>query len=178
MPNGCWYVSVAVALALGFMCGCSDKPTPPAGSSQPSVPKVPGAPPDAPTANSTSAAKSASPAKSAEELVEQYKAAFASGDKAAIEKLVHWEGGDQQDRDSLLGLILQTGMAGKATIVKATLRSPEERDRRPFQSLPLTHVLEHRNKANDDSSEGGTSVPITQVNGDYYFYLAMPKTSP
>lgn len=162
-------------------CGCNEKnaPAPVASNNQPVVTQAP--PPESkPLESNVEQSNVEQPkgdepgAKSPEELVENFKAAFASGDSAAIKKMVHWEG-NEASRDMMVKFELSTEMTGDSHLSEATLRPATASDQSPFQSKPPTHILQYKVSANDGRGYKSNSVPILQIKDKYYFYLAAPK---
>ena len=119
--------------------------------------------------------KPITPAKSAEQLVENFKTAFASGNTDAIESMVHWEGlDDAKSKSLLLNWTLSTKIAGRAHVIESTLRALTEEDGRPGCSRKPEYVWEYTTRYNDDSGGTSTEALITNVEGVYYFYACTP----
>jgi hypothetical protein len=120
-------------------------------------------------------AKEYPPATSAEELVENFKQAYASGNVAAIEQMIHWDGEiDQKGKETVLVIILSTGTAGDGTITKAELREPTEEDANPWALREPEVILHYETTSNDDTSSSRMSAWIVKQDEHYFFYYAGP----
>lgn len=124
-----------------------------------------------PTAGQQENQKDYPPATTPEELVENYRTAYAAGDTAAIDRMIHWQG-DPAFKTKLVEIWLATNNAGDFTITEAELRPSTEDDRNQYMTLDPVTVLEYTATDKLDAMSMGTSVPIVEVDGNYFFYLA------
>jgi len=157
-----------LTLICVILAGCN------AGNDAPESRAVPenGDPAPAP-AQQQRAQESPSSDPSAAELVDKFKQAYASGDAAAIEQMVHWEG-PADNKEMMLKIVLSSG-SGDGTITKAELREPAEDDVKPWATLNPEAILDFTATNKEDSFSKNTSVPLVKVDGEYYFYItAMP----
>lgn len=118
------------------------------------------------------------PAASAEELVENFKQAYASGNVAAIEQMIRWDGEiDLKGKETILVIIFSTGTAGDGTITKAELREPTEEDANPWAMREPEVVLHYETTSNDDTSSSRMSAWIVKEDEHYFFYYAAPPAN-
>lgn len=156
---------------LGLLiAGCSNNA--PSGQSATSGPPV--------TAQTTPGATAigSPPAKTPEELVANYKAAFAAADKAAIDKMIHWEGASENTQAFIKKLFYPDREAGEATITEEKLRVPDPTEYAEGQLLPVTHTFAFTKQTKDGPNPGSKGLPITKFENHYYFYcFAPPKAN-
>jgi hypothetical protein len=161
-----WKFALLAILTL-VTAGCSMKP--------PTSQDASGNKSGSSSTSSSSAQSEFPPAKTPEELVENFKSALASGNTAAINKMVRWEGSDEP-REFMMKISLSTGYAGTAKVIEATVRPAVASDQRPGWPRQSTHELSYTIQDNDGKVKISKSAPIALADQHYYFYFFAPET--
>lgn len=123
-------------------------------------------------------ARSLLPAKSADDLVKAFELAFNAGDFEAIEQMAHFENLDEapdkieKEKESILVGYLAFRMAdGESHIKTPLLRDLEEDEAKDFWTLEPVKMYEFEARDDDDSGGSNITVPIVDVDGEFFFYL-------